>query len=489
MSERPLLGHLYGPAWLAGYRREWLRRDLVADIVVWSVVVPQAVAYGRIAGLPPEAGLMAAPGALIGYALLGTSRTLIVSATTATSALSAAAIGPLADGDPVAFAALSAALGLLAGLVLIAGGLLGLGAISDFVSKPVMTGFLFGLGLTVMHAQLDALTGDNATTVIFGGACVVILLAFKFLLPSWPAMSIVVAGAIVVSALLGLSDHGVAVVGEVPRALPDPAWPDVSGDDLVALLPMAFGVLILSTEAVGVSRALAAQHHYEVDTSRDLVAMMGTGNVLAGLSSGFVQSGGASQTAAAENAGGRTQLTALVAAGLILLTGAFLGPLFTDLPETALAAIVIVAVSSFLNVRELRRLAALRRSAIVLAGIAGTSVLALGVLEGLIVTAAISLAIVIKRLSRPRVTVCDGVVMPHAPLFYANAHAVREVVRAQPGPVTLDLQHSFDLDVESVDMLADLEHVELINVHPRAAEMLSRRGCSDRVRRSSAVPR
>ena len=315
--------------------------------------MPQAVAYGQIAGLPPEAGLMAAPGALIGYALLGTSRTLIVSATTATSALSAAAVGPLADGDPLRYAALSAALGLLAGIVLVLGGLLGLGAVSDFISKPVMTGFLFGLGLVVMEAQLDALLGDNVTTVGVGVTCIVVLLAFKFVRPGWPAMSLVVAGAIVVSWALNLSDHGVAVVGEIPRALPEPAWPDFSGGDLLALLPMAFGVLILSAEAVGVSRALAAQHHYEVDTSRDLAAI-GASNLLAGLSSGFVQSGGASQTAAAENAGGRTQLTALVAAGLILLTGAFLGPLFTDLPETAPAAVVIVAVSSFLNVPELR---------------------------------------------------------------------------------------------------------------------------------------
>jgi MFS superfamily sulfate permease-like transporter len=446
------------------------------------VVVPQAVAYGQIAGLPPEAGLMAAPGALVGYALLGTSRTLIVSATTATSALSAAAVGPLADGDPVRYAALSAALALLAGVILVAGGLLGLGAISDFVSKPVMTGFLFGLGLVVMEAQLDALTGDNATTVVFGLVCIAVLLAFKLLRPAWPAMSIVVAAAILVSWTLSLSDHGVVVVGEVPRALPDPAWPDVRGEDLVALLPMAFGVLILSTEAVGVSRALAAQHHYDVDTSRDLAAL-GASNLLAGLSSGFVQSGGASQTAAAENAGGRTQLTALVAAVLILLTGAFLGPLFTDLPQTALAAIVIVAVSSFLDVRELRRLARLRRSAIVLAALAGASVVVLGVLEGLIVTAGISLGIVIKRLSRPRVTVRDGVVTPHAPLFYANAHAVREVVRRQDGPVVLDLQHSYDLDVETVDLLADLG-VGLINVHPEAAAMLSRRGCSGLVRRT-----
>ena len=134
------------PSWLRGYRRAWLGPDLVAGVIVWSVVVPQAVAYAQIAGLPPEAGLIAAPGALIAYAFLGTSRTLVVSATTATSALSAAAIGPLADGDAVRFAALSAALALVAGAVLIFAGALRLGGVMDLVSKPVMTGFLFGVG-------------------------------------------------------------------------------------------------------------------------------------------------------------------------------------------------------------------------------------------------------------------------------------------------------------------------------------------------------
>ncbi len=325
------------PAWLLGYRREWLKRDVVAGVVVWSVVVPQAVAYGQIAGLPPEAGLMAAPGALIAYALLGTSRTLIVSATTATSALSAAAVGPLAGGDVATYAALSAALAILAGAVLVLGGLLGLGAISDFVSKPVMTGFLFGLGLTIIADQLKNLVGaedlrhaDTLTTIV-GLSCVAILFALRHFAPKAPSMSIVVAAAIIFSAIVGLESHGVDVVGHVPRALPEPAWPHVSGDDWISLLPMAFGILILSTEAVGVARALAAQHHYEVDTSRDLTAI-GASNLLAGLSSGFIQSGGASQTAAADTAGGRTQVVSLVAAALVLLTGAFLGPIFSDLP-------------------------------------------------------------------------------------------------------------------------------------------------------------
>jgi MFS superfamily sulfate permease-like transporter len=147
------------PDWLTGYRRAWLVPDVLAGVIVWSVVVPQAVAYAQIAGLPPSAGLAAAPGALLAYALLGTSRSLVVSATTATSALSAAAVGPLADGDAARLAALSAALEIVAAAVLVVAGVLQLGRVMDFVPKPVMTGFLFGLGLVVTIGQLPKLFG------------------------------------------------------------------------------------------------------------------------------------------------------------------------------------------------------------------------------------------------------------------------------------------------------------------------------------------
>ena len=150
------------PGWIAGYSRDWLRPDLVAGVVIWSVVTPQAVAYAQIAGLPAQAGLMAAPGAMIAYALVGTSRQLVVSATTATSAVSAATVGPLAHGDPVRFAALSAALAVVVAVVLALGGALKLGAVADLVSKPVMTGFLFGLGLTISIAQVPSLLGVPA---------------------------------------------------------------------------------------------------------------------------------------------------------------------------------------------------------------------------------------------------------------------------------------------------------------------------------------
>jgi SulP family sulfate permease len=266
------------PGWLRGYERAWLGRDVVAGLIVGSVVVPQAVAYAQIAGLPPSAGLAAAPGALIGYALLGTSRSLVVSATTATSALSLAAVGPLANGDTGKFAALSAALALIAGAILVASGVLRLGGVMDLVSKPVMTGFLFGLGLTVAMSQLPKIFGvpagdgnffprladlardlDDTSwwTLAVGLTSIVALLALGRVAPRVPAMLVVLAGSIVVSAILDLGSHGVAIVGKLPSALPDPAVPDVGWGDLVDLLPAAVGMLILSAEAAGVSRAIA----------------------------------------------------------------------------------------------------------------------------------------------------------------------------------------------------------------------------------------
>ncbi|WP_445151523.1 SulP family inorganic anion transporter [Baekduia sp. Peel2402] len=524
------------PAWLREYDRAWLRADLIAGIVVWSVVAPQAVAYAQIAGLPPAAGLMAAPGALLAYAWLGTSRFLIVSATTATSAVSAAAVGPLAGGDVARFAALSAALALVCAVVLVVAGRLGLGAIADLVSKPVMVGFLFGVGLTVAIAQVPAALGlpgaegtffdrlgalwrhvddVHAETAVVAAASVAALLGLRRIAPRLPAPLIVLGGAIVLSALLDLHGHGVDTVGRIPRALPDVAVPDVSVSDLVNLFAPALGVLIMSAEAVGVSRALAARHDERIEPARDLMAL-GASNLLAGLSSGFVQSGGASQTAAAEGAGGRTPLTAVVCAVLVLLTGAFLGGVFTDLPQATLAAVVIVAVAGFWDVRELRRIAHVRRSAAVFAGLALTGVLALGVLQGLVVTAGLTLIYVIRLLagvsvsplarddatgSWTRNAATDGtgwipddtvVLRADGPLFYANVEGVKDTILRLGTPVAhvvLDLSPSSRLDVQAADALGELADAlaahgttfTLASVRADARVTLDRTGASERV--------
>ena len=503
--------------WLRSYERSWLRPDLIAGVVIWSVVTPQAVAYAQIAGLPPEAGLMAAPVAMAAYAFLGTSRQLVVSATTATSAVSAATVGPMAGGDVERFAMLSAALALVVAVVLIAGGALRFGAVADLVSKPVMTGFLFGLGMVVALAQVPALLGVepgegdffaylvdvldelgevHGTTLAVGAASIAGLILGKRFIPRVPSTLLVLVLAIVVSALLNLDEHGVDVVGDIPDALPDPAIPDVSADDLVALIAPALGVLILSAEAVGVARALAVKHGYRVDPNRDLIAM-GASNALAGLSSGFVQSGGASQTAAADGAGGRSQMASVVAAVLLLATGAFLAPVFEHLPQATLAAIVIVAIAGFFDVAGIRRLARIRRSALVFAGLALAGVLALGVLQGLIVTAGLSLVYVVARISRPTVTELrreadEVVVRIGAPFFYPNANAVKEQVLALTGEarvVVVDLEASTELDVQGADTLLELAQelrragaeLRLANVQPPALDVLRRAGVTDQV--------
>jgi high affinity sulfate transporter 1 len=510
------------------------------------VVVPQAVAYAQIAGLPPEAGLVAAPGAMLGYALLGTSRTLVVSATSATAAVSASTVGPLANGDAARFAALSAALALVGAGVFAAAGALRLGGVSDLISKPVLTGFLFGLGLTIAVGQLPKMLGIEGgsgdffekawsilgdlgdthwATAAVGAASVAFLFLVRRLAPALPASLLLLIGAIAVSSALGLSDDGVDVVGQLPRALPDPAVPNVSSGDLVDLLPGALAVALLGyAEAISVARGSATAGRYTIKPSRELFALGGA-NALAGLSQGFIQSGGASQTVAAERAGGRSQVACLVAAAGVLLTGAFLTGLFKELPQATLGAIVVVAVTGFFRVGELQRFARLRRSAIVISLTALLGVLALGVLPGLLVAAGLSLILVIQRLSRPSVGLLardpatgawaradrhsdweapEDVVVARVdgPLFYANAANVKEqllaVAQARKDRVpalVLDLAESPDLDVETLDMLSELtdalaaEGIELrlASVRSQARELLARSGLAARVRMDRTI--
>jgi sulfate permease, SulP family len=522
-------------------RRDWLAADLVGGLVLWSVVVPQAVAYAQIAGLPPAAGLLAAPGALIGYALLGTSRSLVVGATTASAAVSAAAVAPLADGNAGRYAALSAALALVSAVVLTAAGVLRLGGVFDLVSKPVMTGFLFGLGLTIAVGQLPKLLGipggsgnffeklwdlvrdledAQGWTVAVGAASLILLVALRRLWPGLPATLIVLMLGIGVSAALDLASHGVAVVGNLPSVFPDPSLPDVGWRDVADLIPAAFGVMLVSAEGIGVARALAATGGYRVDTNRDLVAL-GSSNLLAGLSQGFVQLGGSSQTAAVVRAGSKTQLASLVGAVLILLTGLFLAPFFEDLPEATLGAIVIVAVIGFFRVDELRRFERIRRGALAVALVALVGVLALGVLPGLLVAAGLSLVAVIKQLSRPEigllardpatgawgradrhpnweVPVEAVVVGVDGPLFYANAAVVKqyllELAQTEDArrrtTVVLDMANTHDVGVETLDMLNELVkalsrsgvELRLAAVHAPVMELLRRGGLVGRVR-------
>jgi SulP family sulfate permease len=343
--------------WLGHYRRAWLRGDVVAALTTWALVVPQAIAYAQIAQLPPQAGLFAAFGGLLGYGLFGSSRQLIVSPTSATAAISAALVAPVALGDPARFRTLSAALAILVGIVLVVLGVLHVGFVSRFISAAVQAGFMFGLGLTIIVGQVPALLGvskgggdffpqlwhllthlgdANGWTAAIGLASLALLLGLKRVAPNVPAALLVVVASIVVVALGGLPDHGVAVIGRIEGAVPTPALPDVGWDELLALLPGGLAIAVIGyAETATVGESLADEHGDSVQPDRELSAT-GVANVLAGLFQGFIAGGGASQSAANDRAGANTQLVSLLVSGLTVLTAVALLPLFRDLLQAAL---------------------------------------------------------------------------------------------------------------------------------------------------------
>jgi SulP family sulfate permease len=524
--------------WLGHYQRAWLRGDVVAALTTWALVVPQAIAYAQIAQLPPQAGLFAAFAGLLGYGLFGSSRQLIVSPTSATAAISAALVAPVAMGDAARFGALAAALAVLVGVVLIVLGVLHLGFVSRFISAAVQAGFMFGLGLTIIVGQLPALLGvskgegnffpqlwhvltqlgdTNGWTAILGLGGLALLLGLKRAAPSIPAALVVVAAGIVVVALGDLADHGVDVIGKIDGAVPTPVLPSVGWDDLVALLPGAMAIAVIGyAETATVGESLADEHRYSVRPDQELTAT-GIANVMAGLFQGFITGGGASQSAANDRAGARTQLVSLLVSGLTVLTAVALLPLFRDLPQAALGAIVISAVIGFLNLPALGRIRRLRRDSFALALAALLGVLVLGVLGGLLLAVAISVVLLLVGQSRPGSSVLGRlptsdvyvalenepaartdpgllVFRVNAPLLFVNAKLLRDRIREQlrqaDAPVRivlLDLQFTPQLDIESVNVLVALHRelheqnaaLWLANVRAEVLGMLRRSGLAD----------
>jgi SulP family sulfate permease len=521
-------------AWLPSYQRGWLKADLVAGLTVWALVVPQAIAYGQIAGLPPEAGLSAAFAGMLGYALLGTSRQLVVSPTSSTAAVSAAIVAPLALGDPSRYLTLAAALAILTGVIFILLGRWRAGFISQFIATAVQAGFMFGLGLTIIVGQAAKVFGisggegdffpqlwhllthlgeTNAWTLAVGLASLAALLLLKRYVPAAPAALIVVAAAIVLVAALGLADRGVTTLGVASGSLPLPALPAIGLNDVVALLPGAVAISVIGVaESIIVAEEFADEHRYEIRPDQELIAAGGA-NVLAGLFQGFIVAGGASQSAANDRAGARTEIAALVAAALTVITAVALLPLFRDLPDAVLGAIVIVAVLGFLRVNELQRIRRIRRDSFVGAIFALAAVLVLGILPGLLLAVGLSLLLLLGRASRPQGSVLGklpgesayvdverspeaeveaGVLVfrLNAALIFFNAKSLRDLVRERvrdvnppPRLVLVDMEFSPGLDVEGADTLVELrdelgEHdteLWLANVRGPVADLLRRR--------------
>jgi SulP family sulfate permease len=363
------------PASLRGYDRAWLPADVVAGLTVWALMVPQALAYAGIAGVPVQNGLYLMPLAVVGYVLFGSSRHLYVgpSATVATMSASTVALVASASTGSAEYIALTVALTLMVGVIYIAGGLARMGFVAHFFARPVLEGFIVGLGLYIAIGQLPKVVGITKpsgdtlavlaktiadigswqwTTVAVGVVALAALFAFARFAPKLPGVIIVVALAILASEALDLEDHGVAIVGDVPTGFQFVSLSSVSADDLVEMLTGAFAIVIVGlAQALAIAKSYGAKYHYPVDANREMLGY-GAANLGAGALQGFTVTGGLSATGAAERVGAKTPAAFLVSALMALLTILFLAGLFADLPEPVLGAVVIWAVSGMINFRR-----------------------------------------------------------------------------------------------------------------------------------------
>jgi sulfate permease, SulP family len=496
---------LPGAAVLAGYERGWLRGDLLAGITVAAYLVPQVMAYATVAGLPPVVGLWAILAPLALYALLGSSRQLSIGPESTTALMTAVIVGPIAAGDPARYAQLAAALAVLVGLLCLICWVLRLGFVADLLSKPILVGYMAGVALIMIVGQLGKLTGVPVSgesflsqlTSFFRGMphvhlatllLAAVMLAFLFLLqwrfPRAPAPLLAVLLATAAVAVFGLERYGIRVVGAVPSGLPAPSLP--AAGDLASLLLPAVGLLLVGyTDNILTTRAFAARRDYEIDANQELLAL-GTANLGAGLLRGFPVSSSGSRTALGDAAGSRTQLFSLVALASVVVVLLFAGPLLATFPAAALGAIVVYAALRLIDVAEFRRLAAFRRSELLLALGALAGVLAFDILYGVLAAVALSVAEMLARVARPHDAILGlvpGLAGMHdvddypqartvpglvvyrydSPLFFANAEDFRRRALAAAdqhrGPVAwfvLNTEAIVEVDITGLDAVEAL---------------------------------
>ena len=415
-----------GLAALRHYRRADLSHDLAGGLAVAAVTVPVSIANAQLAGLPPEHGLYGSILPLVVYAVLGTSRQLMVGTSAAAAALVAAAIGTLATGDPSQHLAIAMMLTLLVGLMCLAASLLRLGAIADFLSRPILVGFMNGLALSIVLSQLGPLFGITLTaegffprvleflvslpathlpTLAVGLASLGVILAAGRFAPRWPAPLVAMLVAGVVVQLFALRTAGVGVIGAVPAGLPSLAMPLVPLHQMPMLLAEAAGLTLLSfSSTMLAARSFAEKNRYDVDADRE-VAALGAANVGAALSQGFAVTGSALRTSVAEASGARTQVAGLVAAAVLVpVLLFFTGPL-QHIPSVALAAILISAGLSMLNWDELRAIHRIEPQEYWLAVIATAGVLVFGAIQAILLVVVLALLRFVRLTARPRVEI------------------------------------------------------------------------------------
>ncbi len=505
-----LLAALPGVAALRSYRADWWSKDVSAGLVLTALLVPQGMAYAELAGLPAVTGLYTSVLCLIGYAVFGPSRILVLGPDSSLGPMIAATVLPLvgADGDPARAVALASALALLVGATMVLVGVARLGMIADLLSKPTQIGYMNGLALTIIVGQLPKLFGfsvdadglvaetkgfvDGVTAsetvpaaLAIGCLALALILVLQRWLPKIPAVLVAVVVSIAVAAVLDLASRGVSLVGVLPQGFPPFTIPRLSSGDLPLLVAGAVGIaLVALTDTISTASAFAARSGEEVRASQEMIGI-GTANLAAGLFQGFPVSTSASRTAVAEQSGARTQLTGLVGAAAIVVMLLFLPGLLQNLPQPTLAAVVIAAALSLADIRATVRLWRQRRTewAISLAAFLGVALL--GVLPGIAVAVLLSILNVFRRAWWPyqarlgRVDGMDGYhdVSTHpsahqleglvlyrfdAPLFFANARTFREEIRrlalATPKPrwIVVAAEPITDVDTTAADILESL---------------------------------
>jgi high affinity sulfate transporter 1 len=538
-SQRGLLQQFFPiTAWLPNYPRSELRSDLIAGLAIWALTVPQALAYAGIAGVPPVAGLYAVPLAMIAYAFLGTSRTLSVGPDSATALLSATTISALAVAGTSEHMTLTAVLAMLVGVFFLLFGLLRLGWVANFLATPVLKGFTQGLAVIIILGQVPKLLGieggkgyffrqlwaivsrlpqAHPMTVIVGLLSLLLLFNLPRIAPKAPASLITVIVAILAVSLFNLDAKGVDVVGTIQTGLPPLTLPTIPLTQLQLLIPGALTIALVGyAESVAVAKTSAEVTGEEINSNQELVAL-GVANLGAGFSSGFVSMGSLSRGSVILAAGGRSQVVSLVNAGLVILTLLVLMPLFRNLPQATLGALVIEAMVRSLKPQYVKKLRHIRIQEFRLFLIAFLGELFLGVFPGIALGVILSLLQIIRRGSYPGAAVLgkkpgkelylNRNVYPQletipglliyrfdAQLVFINApHFVtqlRQFIAESDLPVQqvlISAETINDIDTTGIDQLLKL-HQELTkqeitltfaHVHSRVREMLNRSGATD----------
>jgi high affinity sulfate transporter 1 len=496
--------------WLAEYRADWLRPDIIAGVTLAAYAIPVSLAYAALAGLPPQIGIYGYMLGGIGYALLGSSRQLAVGPTSAISLMIAATVGVLAAGDAVRYAQIASMAALAVAVLCLIAWIFRLSMLVRLISDSILVGFKAGAGLTIIMTQLPSLFGvagggrnffDRVITLVgqlggvhwivlaIGFVAILLLLFGERLLPGRPVGLAVVILSIVVATVFGLPALGIPVTGEIPKGLPSFAMPTFGLLEFDELFPLAAGILLLAyVEGVSAARSFAAKHGYSLDVRQEFLGL-GAANLAVSFGHGYPVAGGLSQSAVNDQAGAKTPLALVICSATLAICLLFLTGLLTNLPKAVLAAIVFTAVYKLVDIAALMRMWRISRIDFYAAAIALVSVLILGILQGILLAAIASIFLLLVRASQPNVAIlgrlpgtgryadsarhpeveplADVIAFrPEASLLYINAETVMETVmaRVHVAPdiklVVCGLSSSPFIDLAGAKMLHDL-HGEL----------------------------